>query len=283
MRAGKVHFIVVNYHGSSTLPAYLESLLAQDCSSWHMTVVDNSENLRETQRLSYFASVSESVRIIAAPRNLGYFGAANWLMSQLDAELAEWTVVSNMDVRLRDSTFVGDLLDFDGGAPVLAPSIVSMPGGRPQNPYLVTRPSVRAMRRRKLMLSNPVIGQAAGLADEAKRRLWQRDDTCADARSRPVYAPHGSVIAFHRRYFAEGGDLEHPVFLFNEEITVAEKCRRLGFTVMFEPSLRLIHDKHQATGIWRSGRLLRAQAEAAEYGYRLIASDQPAASRREAN
>jgi GT2 family glycosyltransferase len=127
------------------------------------------------------------------------------------------------------------------------------------------------------MFSNPIIGQAAVLASEVKRRLRQ-PDARVDGCRRPIYAPHGSVIAFHRRYFSEGGNLKHPVFLFNEELTIAEKCRRLGFTVMFEPSLRLIHDKHQATGMWRSGRILRAQAEAAEYGYRLIATDKLTAS-----
>jgi GT2 family glycosyltransferase len=242
-----------------------------------MTVVDNSEDALETQRLVGFAGMSESVKIISAPRNLGYFGAADWLMSQPGPEPAEWTLVSNIDICLRDSTFIRNLLNFDGSAPVLAPSIVSTPDRRPQNPYLVERPSIRAMRRRKLMFSNPIIGQVAVLASELKTRLRQPDAAGVDACRRPVYAPHGSVIAFHKRYFTEGGNLKHPVFLFNEELTIAEKCRRLGFTVMFEPSLRLIHDKHQVIGMWRSGRILRAQAEAAEYGYRLIATDKPTA------
>jgi hypothetical protein len=275
MRGEEVHFIAVNYRGSSALPTYLQSLLSQDCASWRMTVIDNSADPRETEQLSRFARVSESVRVVPAPRNLGYLGAAGWLMSQPGPAPAEWTVLSNMDIRLSDSTFVSGLLGVGDGAPVLAPSIVSMPGGWPQNPYLVTRPSVRAMRRRKLMLSNPIVGQAAGLAAETKLRFRKRDDACADLRRRPVYAPHGSVIPFHRRYFTDGGDLEHPVFLFNEELTIAEKCRRLGFTVMFEPSLRVVHDRHQTTGVWRSWRVLRAQAEAAEYGYRLIASEWP--------
>jgi GT2 family glycosyltransferase len=267
----EVHFVVVNYRGSSALPAYLRSLQAQDCAFWRMTVVDNSADQQELRNLETVAEGEPRVKVRGAPDNLGYFGGAHWLLSQPGAKLATWTVVSNMDVRLAGPAFVGRLLQMDADAPVLAPLVVSAPDGRAQNPYLTTRPTAHTMLRLRLVFSRPVLAYAYQVAAQAGMMLRPRSELDGLARQL-VYAPHGSIIPVHQRYFTEGGNLEHPVFLFGEELTIAEQCRRLGFPVMFEPSLRVIHDKHQTTGVWPSRRILRAKAEAADYGYKLIAS-----------
>ena len=39
-------------------------------------------------------------------------------------------------------------------------------------------------------------------------------------------------------------NLNHPIFLFNEEITVAEQCVRLGMTISYRPELKVIHREH---------------------------------------
>ncbi|MBQ1024156.1 glycosyltransferase [Micromonospora sp. C95] len=267
----EVHFVAVNYRGSSALPTYLRSLHAQDTTSWRMTVVDNSEDGREAETLAAMARDSDRVEIVRAPGNLGYFGAAHWLATNLEKVPTTWTVISNMDIEIATRTFVHDLLSLDASAPVVAPSVVGMPGGRAQNPYLLSRPSEQAMRRRRYMFSNPIIGQASCLAGAAKSHLRKHHAARFEAHRRAIYAPHGSFMPLHRSFFEKGGGLAHPVFLFNEEITIGEQCHRLGLTVMFEPSLKVIHWEHQSTRLLRSWRILGAQSEAAEYGYRLIA------------
>ncbi|SCF28236.1 Glycosyltransferase, GT2 family [Micromonospora viridifaciens] len=267
----EVHFVAVNYRGSSALPAYLRSLHEQDSTCWRMTVIDNSEDVRETSSLIDMAGTSEQVKVVRAPGNLGYFGAAHWLTTHVDTVPATWTVISNMDIQLGTRTFVRDLLNMDASAPVLAPSVVAMPGGRAQNPYLLSRPSQLSMRRRRCMFANPVIGQAVILAGTVKSHLRKSFDEPGRTRRQAIYAPHGSFIPLHRRFFQEGGTLSHPIFLFAEEINIGEQCRRLGLTVMFEPALKAIHNEHQSTRLLRSWRILRAQGDAARYGQRLIA------------
>lgn len=269
-----VHFIAVNYFGAGSCPALLDSLRTQQGGRWRLTVVDNSESDAEHRRLSEIARHVEAVRVVRAPRNLGYFGAANWLLDAEDGPTATWTVVSNMDVRYGDTNFVRGLADLDGVAEVVAPSIIDQPEGRPRNPYMINRPSVRSMWRRRVMLGNPVTAQLTISASLLLRGLRQRRAATQAPGQRAIYAPYGACIAFHERYFAAGGNLAHPTFLFNEEITVAEQCHRLGLTVLFVPALTVVHDAHQATGRLRSWRVLRAQGEAARYGYRLISDNQ---------
>jgi GT2 family glycosyltransferase len=64
----------------------------------------------------------------------------------------------------------------------------------------------------------------------------------------PIYAPHGAFMIFSRRYFEAGGYLDGNLFLYGEEISVAEICRSLGLAVIYEPSLCVVHNEHASTG-----------------------------------
>jgi hypothetical protein len=269
----KVHFIAVNYRSSDAVATFVGSLLRQDCDAWTLTLVDNSEDQQEARRLDRMAAASDHIEVRVAPSNLGYFGAVHWIASEMRHERPLWTIVSNVDLQLAESTFVRRLLQENSAAAVLAPSVLSMPGGAEQNPFLETRPRPRWMHRRKLIFANPLSGQLYGLASWARSRLASAvsGGPGPSGGRRDIYAPHGSFVALHRRFFDAGATLEHPVFLFNEEITVGEQCRLLRLPVVFEPSLRVVHEAHRSTGVLRSRRVLRAQSEAAAYGYRLIA------------
>lgn len=269
----KVHFIAVNYRSSDAVATFVRSLLYQDCDAWMLTLVDNSEDQEELVRLDRIAAVSDHIDVRPAPGNLGYFRAAQWIASGMSDGRPLWTVVSNVDLRLAERTFVRRLLQENSAAAVLAPSVVSMPGGAHQNPFMEKRPTLRWMHRRKLAFANPLSGQLYGLGSWTRSRLRYAGSGGAGPTGgrRDIYAPHGSFVALHRRFFDAGATLEHPVFLFNEEITVGEQCRLLRLPVVFEPSLHVIHEAHRSTGVLRNRRILRAQSEAAAYGYRLIA------------
>jgi GT2 family glycosyltransferase len=237
-----------------------------------MVVVDNSTDEREMARLRAAAVIDERVDVAEAPSNLGYFGAAHLWVSGRHGSVPEWTIVSNMDIELADTYFVSRLLAMDDSAAVLAPHIVGSPAGRPGNPHLSTRPNVKQVRRLVRYQSSPALAQAYVLVSELLQRLPHR--SADDQRTRrPIYSAHGSFIPIHRSFFESGGTLAHPVFLFGEEMTIAEQCRKLGLTVQFEPTLRAVHHAHQSTGRLRSRRVLAAQVEAARYCYRLIAAD----------
>src|SRR2546426_589424 len=55
-----------------------------------------------------------------------------------------------------------------------------------------------------------------------------------------------------RRHTRLQGDWSSDVcssdLLYGEEISVAEICRSLGLPVIYEPSLRVLHNEHQSTG-----------------------------------
>lgn len=274
-----LHLLAVNYFGSAEAGGLVRSLLTQQRPDWRLTLIDNSESAEETARLRGL-STDPRVDVVASPRNLGYFGAVGWLSAERALD-ADWVAVCNVDLEIAGPAFTDRLGAMHRPTSLLAPHVVALPSGRPQNPYMVQRPAERRMLFRRLVLSTRLSARAAQAVAARKRAA----PTAERAPAQDVYAPHGSFILFPRAWSQRAGSFDHPVFLFGEELTVGERARRLGLTVRYEPSLEVVHREHQATGR-RSRTLFRAQRQAAAHAHRLIAgrvdeAGVPSAHRRE--
>lgn len=160
--------------------------------------------------------------------------------------------------------------DAPDSSAVAAPSIISADSGNDQNPYMHKRPSPLTTRRRYWMFRWLWIARIVVVLSSLAFRLKRQQDNVHHPADTHIYAPHGACIFFAPQYFHQGGTLEHPVLLFGEEITVAEKCRELGLRISYEPRLRVTHWEHRSTGVWRSASTLRAQREATRYVRRLL-------------
>lgn len=261
-----LQLVSVNYFTSDAITHFVESLTSQQSSAWQLSIVDNSQSEDEAARLRELAAGDPRITVAVAPSNLGYFGAAQWWLEN-QSLTADWLAVCNADVTLPDLDFVERLAAIEP-ALVVAPSITASPSHHQQNPFMTVRPTLRRMLLRRVALSSRV---SAWLAKNIA--AWKKAFRSArpNLPSQDIYAPHGSFILFSRRFFDEGGSLHHPLFLFGEELTVAETVWRLGSAVRYEPGLRVVHNEHQATGRV-SARVYKAQREAALYSYKLIES-----------
>ncbi|SDY75585.1 Glycosyltransferase, GT2 family [Modestobacter sp. DSM 44400] len=260
-----LQLVSVSYFGSPVVPGLIGSLVGQTEEDWRLVIVDTSESDAEAEQLASAAGSDPRVEVARAPSNLGYFGAAHWWTTARPST-ATWLAVCNADLHLADGTFVDRLARLTDPPAVLAPRITALPSGRSQNPFMVTRPSARAMLVRRLVLSHRLSASAA------IRYAGWRNSRRGPAPMHPagdIYAPHGAFTLFHQDFFTAGGTLHHRPFLFGEELTVAERARTVGLRVGYEPTLAVVHEEHQATGK-RSARMFRAQREAAVYGHRLI-------------
>jgi GT2 family glycosyltransferase len=259
-------FVAVSYFGSADLRELVTSLIEGSRSSWRLVVVDNSLDGRESERISSLCSHDGRISAITPASNLGYYGGARLALSEQGIPPA-WTVVCNTDL-----AFASDFVERLCSAPpevVLAPSVRSLRTGRDQNPYLARRPGRwKARQWRWEFATVPVAKLVVALGNIPSRRWSRRRVQCDQAQQ--IYAPHGSCIAFPASFFERGGSLLHPPFLFGEEISVGEQCRRIGMSVTYEPSLRVFHAEHRATGVWRSTRMVRWQQEAVRYATDLL-------------
>lgn len=195
-----------------------------------------------------------SVKVIASPGNLGYFGGASYgLKSWMDdIFLPEWTIVTNCDLEMLDSKLFSVLGNYapDPCLGIIAPSIISTDSGKDLNPYMLVQPSVSRFKMWRLIFSNYYSAVVWELLSKVKTKLWAKGSRLK--RHRPlsltrIYAAHGSCIIFSRNYFEKGGTLDYECFLFGEEFFVAEQAKQLSLVVQYDPRIRILHHEHAIT------------------------------------
>jgi len=244
----------------------------------NIVIVDNTE--RDDSRAFFDRLRIENPSILCAKpeANLGYFGGVNYGFQEYlkSGQGFEWVIVSNVDIEFKDEGFLARLREMEGleGLGVVAPSIWSNKSLHDQNPKLLDRPSKRKMGFYRLMYQNFITMNLYGLLALVKNVLKyllknrllprlqgaRKAHRTREAHVRPngwrsIYAPQGACMVFSRRFFDRGGSLDYPMFLFYEEIFVAETARRLGLSIIYNPGLRVFHEDHLSTGLFRSRKM----------------------------
>lgn len=281
VRKMEVLVICINYHSAADAEGLVSDLLGQKGSHCvRVVVVDNSERLWTDPRLALLGAVDDRVKVLSAGRNLGYFGAASWaLQQQLSiAPLPDWVIISNADISITGDNFFTRLSELypKGLSGVIAPSVISTRSSIDHNPYMEKRPTKMRMHFRKWVF------QSGRTYVFARHVHWLRlkirskfyrvmvDRIPIAKRTNPgprsIYAPYGAFIIFHRSYFESGCTLDHGVFLFGEEIFVAEAVRAMGLTIRYEPRLIVFHQQNAgATDLLRNPNVARYAREASAY------------------
>lgn len=262
--------ICVNYYNEEQTIAFARRIIELHSPSvCHVAIASNNISGGGTDALRREFSAFPQVTVMHWGKNLGYYGAACRALDQYRSkhELPDWVAVSNTDLLLEAGPFDGPLNRYARvpGIGVIAPSVTSTVTGIDQNPFMDRRPAALRMHLIKWMFkTRPTLAVwLAAFRVKSLIRRWLRRGTvsvsvAADLVARPIYAPHGSFIAFSREYFARGGTLNHAPFLYGEELMVAETARRLGLAVLYDPKLKLKHVEHSTTGISAAARIYRA-------------------------
>lgn len=274
--------IAVNYKTDEHAAQLARSLAGYSNQGLAVVFVDNSEGDDSEAFARMIHGVNPDIQCVRAPANLGYFGGANLGLKKYLAEspLPQWVIICNVDIEFRDLGFFDTLrqLEADGNIGVVAPRIWSAKFQRDLNPKITQRPTRRRMFFYKVIFGNYYLQAAYEILSVVKygvkrqirsalsRFLKQPEHDTTNGGSVPIYASHGSCMIFNRRYFASGGSIEYPVFLFGEEIFVAETARQLGLLVVHCPQLWVFDKEHASTGgALRSRRVAGYMNEATRY------------------
>jgi GT2 family glycosyltransferase len=266
-------YIIVNYRRAQLCAELAHKVLALPQSGQtDVMILDNSETDEDKNFLAALPP-RERLIIVTPPRNLGYFGGGDFGLTSYLAKnaLPNWVIVSNPDIDFPDDQFLTTLCSIqpqqDIGA--LAPDIRLAPEksrwdqGVAQNPMMEIRPSATRMRLLEIIYRIPALYWL--MAMRYRWRVRRKTVTMPSRQARAIYAAHGSATVFTRRYFECGGNLRHGVFLYGEELFVAEELRSRGLKCLFEPRLRLCHVGGATTSILGTRRLRGFNYEAIRY------------------
>ena len=178
--------------------------------------------------------------------NPGYFGAVKKLMQEVDVSGYDYAIVSNVDLTMAED-FFEQLAAYDCPEDTgwIAPRIWSQLEGRDRNPARTERPSRRKMQILKSFYQYPLLDTIY------HRTVYRRKKYNGQAAAGRIYAGHGSLIILTKQYLQKCGKIDYPMFLFCEELFLAENCRQKGLTVRYEPSIQVYDKEHVSIGKMR--------------------------------
>ena len=246
----RVAIVCVCYNAYDHLLSFAASLQASFFLSkdvdFTLVVVDNSTTEADRQVLVELSAMNFETLYLKSD-NVGYFPAfkkgADLLGSLLDFDCV---AVSNVDLTVRADFFEAlsvHLEKVSDSVGIIAPAILSKGRGGDLNPKTLFRPSRFSLMKNIFIFKRLWLLKIYRKLSDLKVKSTIGSLSPGDS----FYSPHGSFILFTKNYFARGGSVDYPQFLFGEEDFVAEQCRMIGLKVQYQPSITIIDDDHGST------------------------------------
>jgi GT2 family glycosyltransferase len=245
-------FLLVSYFNEEEVCAFIdEQLIPSENNFIDVVITDNGSR---TSLLNDIEHKYVNVALVKSGSNLGYFGAANFgLTNYLDRnkEYPQAVIICNTDVQLADDFF--NVLQnklAESNFDILGPSIYSTLFKHNQNPYIIHRIKESKLKSFKFISSAHFLYNLFTFYHLIKNKLFGRANKHNEAMK--PYAIHGSFMVFNKAFFQKGGTLNYPCVLFGEELFIAEQALKLNLNMLYEPSLQVEHNEHATTGTFKS-------------------------------
>ena len=239
----KVVIYCVNYHSYNSLIDYLESIdkgvgNILDNSTVNVIVADNTV---PCSQVNYKAQNFE-LKVIPTGENKGYFGAIRHIMEYYPPHNIDYSIISNVDVLLSE-TFFSQLISYKVAKDTgwIAPKIYSKTLNMDFNPQALQRYSYNKMIALRLLFKYPLLLWL-------KQKLLHQYREIKVHEAGPIYAGHGSLIILTAEFFRQCGIINYPIFLYGEEIYLAELCRKSQLKVMYAPQIEVYDIGKISTG-----------------------------------
>ena len=185
----------------------------------------------------------------------------------------QYFIISNVDLSVSKSFFLElESLIIDRNIGVYAPAIMSSSLNDDRNPKIKVRPSAFKLRLNRYLFSSGGGYVLLRFINTMRLRLKKisklkskRQSTLAVIPNENIYAAHGSFIILTNELLRRVPSLNYPIFLFGEEIYIAETARKCGLAVVYSPNL-LIHDtEHASTSMMKTKAYRNSNVAALDY------------------
>jgi len=230
----KIGIYCVNYHSYDSLNDYLISIekaaeTAYNTADVFVYVVDNTI---PTEKIEYCPN-NFSLQVFSTGNNLGYFGAVRYAMQQVSPSEFDYIIISNVDVLMTEDTIIElSRTVIDPTIGWIAPALYSDKYEFDWNPQAITRYPEIKLRTMSLFFKFPFLLFL-------KQKLLHQYKRSQYLSGGKIYAAHGSFIILTRYFFNKCGIIHYPIFLYYEEIYLAEECRKHQLDVVYMPQIHV--------------------------------------------
>ena len=193
--------------------------------------------------------------------NLGYFGAIGRMMQDIDVKnIYDYTIISNVDLEIDNDFFIQLLAtNVDKNTGWIAPQIYSIAEHRDRNPKIMERYAEKKLKVLRLFYKYPLLNALYTATMYKRKKLQSHKDGSV------IYAGHGSLIILTKEFFNRCGIVNYPVFLFGEELYLAEECRSHHLNVVYSPKIRVVDSEHTSTSKMKKKFYNKCNIEAIDY------------------
>lgn len=232
----KYIFIVLVYKNIDVLEDFFKSLHVDNSH----TIVVNS--FFDSKSLSHCQSVAWANNADFIPIENKGFGYGN----NVGVEFAvrnysfEYLILSNSDIKINNIEY---LEHFDSSYPAVIAPFTHLVNNKIQNPnipwhldFLIPMLKFAYDRNSKMLLNIPHI------ITRATRELFRIMENLLGRNQYRIYSCHGSFIIFTAEAVRELMPFfNEEMFLYNEELFLAEKCRQHKIPIYYCPSIDVLH------------------------------------------
>lgn len=254
----KFLIILVNYQSDACIYQYIEMLL-NTANFQELEIIITNNKAVDSVRLNNFCQRFTNIKILEPSQNLGYLGGAHFALRyylETVKKLPQFVILSNPDIEIVDKDFFSQLSTIQEEAEVLGPQIISVYKGDNQNPFYKNRISQRKLKLIRFVTTNTALYTGYRFLFNLKKLLKPSFQDNNRTEAIRVYAVHGAFIIFRDTFFKNGGTLDYRLFLFGEEIYIAEMCRKFNMKMLYIPTLKVRHHEHQMTGTLKTKQLI---------------------------
>ncbi len=257
----RIAVVCVNYNSYNELEKYLASIdrsnKGVDGVTVDVFIADNSNGKEYVVNTQYENICVEQYYF----DNLGYLGGASAVINNLqDVENYDYVAISNVDLQLSEDFFqVLKEKKTDDETAWIAPQIYSHDEDRDRNPKVMSRYSKRKLKMLYYMYKYPSLFYLYTATAYKRKKLAPKYDEM------DIYAGHGSFMLLTRNFFMEYKKIDYPIFLFGEELFLAELIRNKGMKVRYMPSIRVEDMEHVSTSRMKKKFYFKCNTESIKY------------------
>ncbi|MBQ8701377.1 MAG: glycosyltransferase family 2 protein [Prevotella sp.] len=249
----------VAYNSYKALNKYLQSIDAAAVKAKNISVfVFVADNTLTGCKDITYQTKNFHLRTFPFHENHGYFGAVRKMMEEESPLQFDFSVISNVDIILSDRIFsqLAEVCTPDLGW--IAPRIFSEKRGYDRNPQRTQRYSLRQLHLLRFFFKHPILHYIYHNTLRKRKKFLTHEPG-------KVYSGHGACIILTKEYFTRCGIIDYPIFLYDEELYLAEQCRTNGLVVEYKPSIQITDFEGVSTSKMRKRDYYRYNYEGINY------------------
>lgn len=247
----KVSLCLINYNSKSELINLLNSIELSNHIEISIIVFDNSA----TNELSFISKKNYpfDINVIWDGKNSGYFGRINDYLENIKNHLSDYYIYANCDLEF-DKYFFEELLQLENKDDVIiAPKITNGDESINFNPKYIDKPKKYKIKLIYNIFKYKSLFKLYQFLSFYYNKL-KPNKSKVDKVFDNIYCPHGALLIFNSKLILNECK-NYPLFLFGEEIFLAEKANLFNVPICYLPKLKIFNVGEVSVGKMKNRNL----------------------------